>query len=81
MLAYGAKVKPGVNIGTRSTYADLAATMARASVAAGADALMVETHPEPAKATSDGAQTINAAQFADMMNEVRAVARAIGRDI
>jgi 3-deoxy-7-phosphoheptulonate synthase len=62
-------------------YADLVTTMARASVAAGADAIMVETHPEPAKATSDGAQTINAPQFAQMMNELRAVARAIGRDI
>lgn len=62
-------------------YADLVPTMARAAVAAGADAIMVETHPEPARATSDGAQTINAAQFAQMMNELRAVARAIGREI
>ncbi len=62
-------------------YADLVTPMARASVAAGADAIMVETHPEPAKATSDGAQTINAVQFAGMMDELRAIARAMGRDI
>lgn len=62
-------------------YADLVLPMARASVAAGADAIMVETHPEPAKATSDGAQTINAGQFARMMKELKAVAQAIGRDI
>ena len=62
-------------------YADLVLPMARASVAAVADAIMVETHPEPAKATSDGAQTINAERFAKMMKELRAVAKAIGRDI
>jgi 3-deoxy-7-phosphoheptulonate synthase len=62
-------------------YSDLVLPMARASVAAGADALMVETHPEPTKATSDGAQTIDARHFALMMREVRAVAQAIGRDI
>ncbi len=61
--------------------ADLVIPMARASVAAGADAIMVETHPEPAKATSDGAQTLNAKQFERMMVELRAVAQAIGRDI
>jgi 3-deoxy-7-phosphoheptulonate synthase len=44
--------------------------MARASVAAGADAIMVEVHPEPAKATSDGAQTINFAEFARMMSDL-----------
>lgn len=61
--------------------ADLVIPMARASVAAGADAIMVETHPEPAKATSDGAQTLNAKQFERMMVELRAVAQAIGRDL
>lgn len=61
--------------------ADLVLPMARASVAAGADAIMVETHPVPAKATSDGAQTINASQFAIMMSELRVIAQAVGREI
>ncbi len=53
--------------------------MARAAVAAGADALLVEVHTDPDKAMSDGAQTINPAQFTDMMKQVRAIAAAIGR--
>lgn len=61
--------------------ADLVQPMARAAVACGADAIMVETHPDPQRATSDGAQTINARQFADMMRELDAVARVIGRSI
>lgn len=61
-------------------HADLVVPMARASLAAGADALMVETHPDPSKATSDGAQTIDAGQFARMMSDLRAIARTMGRD-
>lgn len=60
-------------------YSDLVLPMARAAVACGADAIMVETHPEPQRATSDGAQTINATQFAQMMRELDAIARVIGR--
>ncbi|HMP76527.1 MAG TPA: 3-deoxy-7-phosphoheptulonate synthase [Kiritimatiellia bacterium] len=62
-------------------YADLVAPMALAGVACGADLLLVETHPEPQKATSDGAQTINEAQFNQMMNGVRGIATAIGRTV
>ncbi len=53
--------------------------MARAAVAAGADALLVEVHTDPDKALSDGAQTINPTQFAEMMTQIRAIANAIGR--
>lgn len=59
--------------------ADLVLPMTRAAVACGADAIMVETHPDPQRATSDGAQTINAAHFAQLMREVQGIARAIGR--
>lgn len=58
---------------------DLVNAMARASVAAGADGLLVEVHPDPDHAVSDGAQTLRPAQFAEMMGEVKAIARAIGR--
>jgi len=58
---------------------DKVVPMARAAVAAGADALLVEVHTDPDKAMSDGAQTINPTQFADMMKQVRAIAGAIGR--
>ena len=53
--------------------------MARAAVAAGADGLIVEVHPDPDHALSDGAQTLTPEQFAEMMREVAAIAHAIGR--
>jgi 3-deoxy-7-phosphoheptulonate synthase len=56
----------------------LVATMARAAVAAGADGLMVEVHPEPEKALSDGFQALTPPAFVQMMKECRAIAEAIG---
>ena len=53
--------------------------MARAAVAAGADGLIVEVHPDPDRAVSDGAQTLTPPQFAEMMQQVRAIAAAVGR--
>ena len=58
---------------------DLVLPMARAAVAAGADGLLVEVHPDPDHAVSDGAQTLTPPQFAEMMEQVRAIASAIGR--
>ncbi len=58
---------------------DLVIAMARASIAAGADGLLVETHPDPDRAVSDGAQTLTPAQFAEMMQQVRAITTAMGR--
>ena len=52
--------------------------MARAAVAAGADGLMVEVHPNPAKALSDGAQSLTPAGFASLMESVRAIAPVVG---
>ena len=53
--------------------------MSRAAVAAGADGLIVEVHHDPDHAISDAAQTLRPEQFSDMMQQVRAVAAAIGR--
>src|ERR1700722_14401229 len=53
--------------------------MARAAVAAGADGLLVEIHPDPDRAVSDGAQTLTPPQFGEMMQQVRAIAAAVGR--
>jgi 3-deoxy-7-phosphoheptulonate synthase len=58
---------------------DLILPMARASVAAGADGLLVEVHPDPDHAMSDGAQTLTPGQFTEMMQQVRAIAAAVGR--
>ena len=53
--------------------------MARASVAAGADALLIEVHHDPDRALSDGAQSLFPAQFAQLMEELRMIAPAVGR--
>ncbi len=53
--------------------------MARAAVAAGADGLMVEVHHEPEKALSDGPQALLPGQFAELMEQVKAIAEVIGR--
>ena len=54
--------------------------MGRAAVAAGADGLIVEVHPNPPKARSDGAQSLYPDQFAKLVDEVTVIARAIGRN-
>lgn len=61
--------------------ADLVAPLAMAAIAAGADGLIVEVHPCPADARSDGDQSLTPAAFASMMTQVRAIAQAVGRDI
>jgi 3-deoxy-7-phosphoheptulonate synthase len=58
---------------------DKVAPMARASLAAGADALLIEVHHDPDKALSDGAQSLFPAQFAQLMDELRMIAPAVGR--
>lgn len=60
---------------------DKVAPMARAAVAAGADAILVEVHPNPEKALSDGAQSLFPDQFAKLMDELRIIAPAVGRSI
>jgi 3-deoxy-7-phosphoheptulonate synthase len=55
--------------------------MARAAVAAGADGVIVEVHPDPEHALSDGAQSLFPEQFEEMMTQIRAIAQAIGRDL
>ncbi len=55
--------------------------MARAAVAAGADGLLVEVHPDPDRAVSDGAQTLKPGQFEEMMQQCRAIAKAVGRSM
>jgi len=55
--------------------------MARAAVAAGADGIMVEVHPDPEQALSDGAQSLFPDQFTQLMREVRVIAEVIGRRV
>ena len=60
---------------------DKVSPMARASVAAGADALLIEVHCDPNNAWSDGAQSLFPDQFAKLMDELRMIAPAVGRKI
>lgn len=60
---------------------DKVAPMARAAVAAGCDALLIEVHHDPERALSDGAQSLFPQQFDQLMNELRMIAPAVGRTI
>jgi 3-deoxy-7-phosphoheptulonate synthase len=55
--------------------------MARAAVAAGADGILVEVHPDPTRALSDGAQSLYPEQFSELMDQIRVIAEAIGRTL
>lgn len=55
--------------------------MARAAVAAGADGIMVEVHPDPPSAKSDGPQSLYFEQFVELMQQVRMIAEALGRTL
>jgi len=68
---------PSHGVGRR----DKVPPMARAAVAAGADGLLIEVHPNPDKAVSDGAQTLFPEQFEKLMEELRMIAPAVGRKI
>ncbi|NUQ71551.1 MAG: 3-deoxy-7-phosphoheptulonate synthase [Chthonomonadales bacterium] len=57
----------------------LVPAMTRAAIAAGADGLLIEVHPEPDKAMKDGAQSMTHAGFADILQQCRPVAEAVGR--
>ncbi len=60
---------------------DLVAPTAKACIAAGADGLMIEVHPHPADALSDGAQSLKPDRFAQLVQELKLVAQAVGRSL
>jgi 3-deoxy-7-phosphoheptulonate synthase len=68
---------PSHGVGRR----DKVPAMARAAVAAGGDGLLIEVHPNPDKAVSDGAQSLFPEQFEKLMQELRVIAPAVGRTI
>jgi 3-deoxy-7-phosphoheptulonate synthase len=59
----------------------LVAPMSRAAIAAGADGIMVEVHPNPKEALSDGPQSLNFDSFRQLMEEVSKIAGILGREI
>jgi len=60
---------------------DLVGPMALAGIAAGADGLLIEVHPNPEEALSDGPQSLKPKKFAILMEQIRRVAQAIGREV
>jgi len=60
---------------------DYVEPMARAAVACGADGLLIEVHPKPEEALSDGPQSLKPERFARLMESLGAVARAVGREL
>lgn len=62
-------------------HRDMVAPLARAAVAAGADGILVEVHPNADKAASDAAQTLYPDQFEKLMAELRVIAKAVGRTL
>lgn len=59
----------------------MVSSLSKASIAAGADGLLLEVHPDPAHALSDGAQTIKPKHFEELMTEMDKIARVMGRYI
>ena len=55
--------------------------MALAAVAAGADGLLIEVHPHPEVALSDGPQSLKPVKFSALMKDLRKVAQAVGREV
>jgi 3-deoxy-7-phosphoheptulonate synthase len=70
-------VDPSHGVGKR----DLVAPMAKAAIAAGADALLIEVHTNPEEAVSDGEQSLKPDHFEKMMKELKPVAEAVGRKL
>ena len=70
-------VDPSHAVGVR----DKVPPMALAAIAAGADGLLIEVHPRPDQALSDGAQSLDPVQFTDLMKRMEGVARAVGRTV
>lgn len=60
---------------------DIVSPMAKAAIAAGADGLLIEVHPAPERALSDGPQSLKPAVFEDLMKDLESLAPALGREV
>ena len=60
---------------------DLVIAMCKGAAAMGADSLLIEVHPNPAEAWSDGAQQVGLERFAQLMEELRPFVAASGREV
>ena len=78
MFIFPVGVVIGKILGGRATHAK---GNPLASLAAGADGVVIEVHPDPDRATSDGAQSLSPANFAALIPRLSAVAQAVGRSL
>ncbi|MDR3307919.1 MAG: 3-deoxy-7-phosphoheptulonate synthase [Coriobacteriales bacterium] len=70
-----------VDVSHPAGQVDLVPALAKAAVAAGCDALMIEVHPNPAQAKSDGPQQLTIPEFSELLKDLRTIAAAIGKTI
>jgi 3-deoxy-7-phosphoheptulonate synthase len=70
-----------VDVSHPAGQVDLVPALAKAAVAAGCDALMIEVHPDPPHAKSDGPQQLTVPEFSELLAELRTVAAAVGKTI
>jgi 3-deoxy-7-phosphoheptulonate synthase len=70
-----------VDVSHPAGQVDLVPALAKAAVAAGCDSLMIEVHPDPPHAKSDGPQQLTIPEFSELLDELRAVASAVGKTI
>lgn len=70
-----------VDVSHPAGQVDLIPALAKAAIAAGCDALMIEVHPDPSQAKSDASQQLTIPEFAGLLEELRAVATAVGKTI
>lgn len=70
-------IDPSQGTGKRS----LVIAMTKAAVAVGADGLLIEVHPHPDQALKDGAQSLTCENFADLVNDLKPIAAAVGRTL
>jgi 3-deoxy-7-phosphoheptulonate synthase len=68
-----------VDVSHPAGHVDLVPSLARAAIAAGCDALMIEIHPNPKQAKSDGPQQLTMPEFTELMKDLHAVAAAVGK--
>ncbi|MBE6463966.1 MAG: 3-deoxy-7-phosphoheptulonate synthase [Eggerthellaceae bacterium] len=70
-----------VDVSHPAGQSDLVPALAKSAVAAGCDALMIEVHPDPLHALSDGPQQLTLSQFTQLVDELRTLAAALGREL
>ena len=68
-------------MGSEMCIRDSVPALAKAAIAAGADSIMIEVHPNPRAAKSDSAQQLSLPQFESLVNDLRAIAAALGKTI